>query len=177
MPHWPSCGVGGHCIPVDPYYLIERAKRSGFDHKFLRTSREINNSMPEYTVERLQDALNDVKLPLNGTTVGILGISYKANVDDTRESPTYKLVELLKTHKAKPLLFDPHVQKESTSKSLSDILKHSTAVIVATNHDEFIAMDLSLLKKNRVKVLIDGKNCLDKEHVKKMGIIYRGIGR
>src|SRR6185369_4593253 len=110
MPHWPSCGVGGHCIPVDPYYLIERAKASGFDHEFLKIARKVNNSMPEYTVELLQDALNTVKLPLNGTVVGLLGISYKANVADLRESPALQIIKHLKRHGAEVLVFDPHTQ-------------------------------------------------------------------
>ncbi len=90
MPHWPGCGVGGHCIPVDPYYLIEKAKENEFDHKFLRTARNINNSMPFYTVELLQDMLNSIQKSIKGTNIGIMGISYKANVGDLRESPALK---------------------------------------------------------------------------------------
>lgn len=177
MPHWPSCGVGGHCIPVDPYYLIERAKQSGFDHEFLKIARKINNSMPEYTVELLQDALNKIKLSLNGTTVGILGISYKANVDDLRESPVLKIIKHLKRHAANILMYDPHIPAMSNVKSLEDLLKKSTALILATNHDEFIAIKPQEFKRNRVKVIIDGKNCLHKEEIEKCGIIYKGIGR
>lgn len=177
MPHWPSCGVGGHCIPVDPYYLIERAKQSGFDHEFLKIARKINNSMPEYTVELLQDALNKIKLSLNGTTVGILGISYKANVDDVRESPVLKIIMHLKKHNASILMFDPHIPTMSNVKSIGELLKKSTALILATNHDEFMQITPQEFKKNRIKVIIDGKNCLNKEDIEKCGIIYKGIGR
>ena len=176
MPHWPGRGVGGHCIPVDPYYLIERAKASGFDHEFLKIARKVNNSMPEYTVELLQDALNKVKLPLNGTSVGVLGISYKANIADLRESPTFKIIEFLHHHSAQVLTFDPYVLEKSSEKSLEEILEKSEALIVATNHKDFVAIDPALFKKHGIKVIIDGMNCLDKEAIEKHGIIYKGIG-
>jgi len=177
MPHWPSCGVGGHCIPVDPYYLIERAKASGFDHEFLKIARKINNSMPEYTVELMQDALNKVKLPLNGTTVGLLGISYKANIADLRESPSLQIIKHLKKHGANVITFDPHTPTHSTEKSLEELLEKATALIVATDHNEFKAIEPVLFKKHGIQVIIDGKNCLAKAEIEKNGIIYKGIGR
>lgn len=177
MPHYPSCGIGGHCIPVDPYYLIERAKKAGFEHKFLKTSRAINNSMPKYTVELLQDKLNDVKMPLNGTAIGVVGIAYKANVDDDRESPYYSIVSALEKHKAKILSFDPYLKNKSTCKSLNELLKKSKAVILVTDHKDFEVINGELLKKNGIKVIIDGKNVLDKKDIEKHGVIYKGIGR
>ncbi len=177
MPHYPGRGIGGHCIPVDPYYLIERAKKAGFDHKFLRTSRAINNSMPAYTVELLQDKLNDIKMPLNGTNVGILGISYKANVDDDRESPYYTIVTELQKHGAKIHSFDPHIKEKSSVKTLTTLLKKSDAIIFVTNHKEFDVINGKLLKKNGIKVIIDGMNSLDKEDIEKHNVIYKGIGR
>lgn len=178
LAHFPSCGVGGHCIPVDPYYLIERAKRAGFDHKFLRLAREINNDMPSYTVELLQDALNHVKLPVNGTVVGVLGIAYKANVDDVRESPSVRIIEHLQKHGAPVETFDPHILGRSSAKSLDAILKKSTALILATDHREFLdTLTPALLKKHKIKVFIDGKNAFDKAAFKKAGITYKGIGR
>ncbi|MCA9364601.1 MAG: nucleotide sugar dehydrogenase [Candidatus Moranbacteria bacterium] len=176
MPHYPSRGVGGHCIPVDPYYLIEHAKKTGFDHRLLRTSRAINNSMPEYTVERLQDALNDVKLPLNGTAVGVLGIAYKENVDDMRETPTKKIVEHLHKHKAVVLTHDPHVLSESSEKDLDSLLEKSTALILATGHKEFLSISIDDLKKHDIKVVVDGVNKWDKNAFVGSGIVYRGIG-
>lgn len=178
MAHYPSCGVGGHCIPVDPYYLIERAKRSGFDHRFLKIAREINNSMPAYAVELLQDALNQVKLPLNGTRVGVLGLAYKANIDDLRESPALKIIEELKKHHARVATFDPHVPSLSTVKSLEALCKKSEALMLVTDHAAFkAAITPALLKKHGIRVLIDGKNCLEKQTFLKSGIIYKGIGR
>lgn len=176
MPHWPSRGIGGHCIPVDPYYLIERAKASGFDHEFLKTARKVNNSMPEYTVELLQDALNQIRMPLNGTKIGLMGISYKANIADLRESPALKIIKFLKIHKADVLIFDPNTEKHSTVKSLDELLEKSDALILATNHKEFLEINPETFKKNEIKVIIDGMNCLNKEEIAKHGIIYKGIG-
>lgn len=177
MPHYPSCGVGGHCIPVDPYYLIEHAKKRGFDHKFLRTARAINNSMPFYTIELLQDALNEIKLPLNGTRIGILGIAYKANIDDQRESPYFPILKILHEHGAKTVSYDPHVRSQSTVRSLEELLRKVDAVVIVTNHDEFTTIEPRTFKNHGIKVIIDGKNCLDKNTLRKEGIIYKGIGR
>ena len=177
MPHWPSCGVGGHCIPVDPYYLIERAKLSGFDHEFLKIARKVNNSMPAYTVELLQDALNEIKLPINGTAVGVLGLSYKANVDDLRETPALKIIKELKNHKAKIFAFDPYFPQMSNVKNLNALLKKSDAVILASDHNEFKEINPEIFKKQKIKAIIDGKNCLNKKKIEKFGIMYKGIGR
>jgi len=177
MPHWPSCGVGGHCIPVDPYYLIERAKEDGFDHKFLRAARAINNSMPEYTVELLQDKLNEIEKSVKGTNIGVLGVSYKANVGDLRESPALEIIELLEKHGAKLHIFDPYVPEKSTVSGLDELLENSEAVVITANHDEFLKITPEKLKGKNIKVVIDGKNCLDKEKILAAGIIYKGIGR
>ena len=177
MAHWPSCGVGGHCIPVDPYYLIEKAKELNFDHKFLRVAREINNSMPLYTVELLQDALNLVGKAYKGSVIGVLGVSYKANVGDLRESPALKIIELLEERKALLHIFDPYVPGKSTLKSVDELLEKSEALIIATNHKEFSDIPPEKFKERGIKVIIDGKNCLDKEKILEQGIIYRGIGR
>ncbi len=178
MPHFPSCGVGGHCIPVDPYYLIERAKQSGFDHRFLKIAREINNQMPLYTVELLQDALNEKKKALNGTTVGVLGLAYKANIDDLRESPALRISKALEEHKATVITYDPHVLERSTEKDLETFLQKADCVILATDHRDFkTALTPALLTKHAIDVIIDGKNCLDKAAFLEAGLLYKGIGR
>lgn len=177
MAHWPSCGVGGHCIPVDPYYLIEKAKENDFDHVFLRAARNINNSMPAYTVEVLQDALNQIEKSVKGAKIGLLGMSYKANVSDLRESPSFKIIKALKVHRGNADIFDPYTPSHSTVNSLEELLEKSEALIVATNHKEFIKIPVKLFAKHNIKVIIDGKNCLDKKEIEKYGIIYRGIGR
>lgn len=177
MAHWPSCGVGGHCIPVDPYYLIEKAKENNFDHVFLRAARKINNSMPEYTIELLHDKLNDIEKAIKGTSVGLLGLSYKANVGDLRESPSLELKRILEDKGAELEIFDPFVSNLSTVGSIDELLSKSEALVLATNHREFIEIPIEKYVQSGIKVIIDGKNCLDKDAITKAGIIYKGIGR
>lgn len=176
MPHYPSCGVGGHCIPVDPYYLIERAGKSGFDHKFLKIAREINNSMPAYTIELLADALNEHCKPLKGTHIGLLGLSYKANVGDLRESPALKILKLLEQKGAIVHVFDPHFTERNNVASLEELLDKSFAIVLATDHNPFKKISAEQLNAYGIKVVIDGKNCLDKKGIIESGIYYKGIG-
>jgi UDP-N-acetyl-D-glucosamine dehydrogenase len=173
MAHYPSVGVGGHCIPVDPYYLIEYAKGYGFDHEFLSLARAINNRMPEFTIEQLIEALNEAGISIKGAKVAVLGLSYKANVADDRESPSYKLIKMLSTKGAKAVAYDPYLPDKSDTESLGEAIENADAVIVATNHREFMKLNVAKLKG---KVFIDGKNAFDKKNIEKEKIIYRGIG-
>lgn len=175
LPHYPSCGVGGHCIAVDPYYLINRAIKEGFHHDFLSLARRINDSMPEYAVELLIDELSKIDKPIRNAPVAVLGLAYKKNVGDDRESPAYKIIELLKKKGAKVTTYDPYLP--SDVKSLLDALHTSEYIVIATDHDEFTKMDINELKNNKIKIVIDGKNCLDKAKLIELGIAYRGIGR
>ena len=177
MPHYPGSGVGGHCIPVDPYYLIEKAKQIGFNHEFLSLARKINESMPSYAVELLENKLKNLSKNIKKAKIGILGISYKADVDDIRESPALKIINILKTKDADVFIFDPYVKKESNVKDLNELLQKSDYIILATDHKEFKDINPVKLKDNNIKIIIDGRNCLDKEKIKDLGIAYHGIGR
>lgn len=182
MPHWPSCGVGGHCIPVDPYYLIEKARNIGFEHDFLKLARRINNSMPHYTVKLLSKELNEIGKAVNGTKVGVLGVSYKANVDDTRDAPFFEIKKELLERKAKVEVFDPYVPRESTVKSIAELLKKSEVLLFVTNHRDFEKITPALCKKNGIKLIIDGRSfygarAIDKDKFIKAGLRYKGIGR
>jgi UDP-N-acetyl-D-mannosaminuronate dehydrogenase len=134
--------------------------------------------MTDYTVEMLRDKLNEVKLPLNGTNIGMLGIAYKANVDDDRESPYYIIKQKLEKYGAKVHSFDPFIKEKSSIKTFRTLLKKSDAIVLITDHDEFVAaIDGKALKEHNIKVVIDGKNVLSKKDIEKYGIIYKGIGR
>ncbi len=174
MAHYPSIGVGGHCIPVDPYYLIEYARGYGFEHEFLSLARSINNHMPEFTVEQLADGLNEVGLPLKDAKIIVLGLSYKANVADDRESPSYKAIKILKEKGADVTTYDPYILSGSSTGSLEDALKGRDAVVLATNHEEFLEIKPNELE---VKVFVDGKNAFNRKEFEKHGIVYRGIGK
>lgn len=177
LAHYPSCGIGGHCIPVDPYYLIKRAELSGFNHEFLKLAREINNSMPAYTVQKLLRGMNDIGKPVRGATIGLLGIAYKANIDDKRESPYFKIKRAVEELGATVASFDPYLPQDSTVRSLDELLEQSDALILVTNHDEFLRVDPKDLAAKGISVVIDGKNAWDKKAFQKAGVRYLGIGR
>ena len=109
MPFYPGPGLGGHCIPIDPFYLTWKAREFGQNTRFIELAGEINTAMPDYVVARTAAALNTRKQPLNGSRVLILGLAYKANVDDDRESPSYVLMDLFKGQGAKVAYYDPHM--------------------------------------------------------------------
>lgn len=178
MPHHPGAGVGGHCIPVDPYYLIEYAHSYGFEHDFLRLARGVNESMPQFTVDLLTEALNDVGLPLKGTKVALLGLSYKSNVGDDRESPANVIRHIIDEEEANLAVFDPYIPHNSTVSSLNEALDGSSAILIATGHNEFKNFDFNDLADNGIKVIIDGRNIYRHQiaEIKAAGLIYKGIG-
>lgn len=177
MAHYPGCGVGGHCIAVDPYYLIEKAEKTGFNHHFLKLAREINNSMPHYTVNKITIGLNKIGKSVKKSRITILGIAYKGDVDDTRESPAYQIIKELKELEAIITIYDPYITAESTVKTLDEALNDQDCVVIVTDHPEFKKINAGKLKVNNVKVVIDGRNILDKKDMQNKGIIYEGIGR
>jgi nucleotide sugar dehydrogenase len=109
MPFYPGPGLGGHCIPIDPFYLTWKAREYGQNTKFIELAGEINTAMPQYVVNRLADALNSQRKAINGSKVLIVGLAYKPNVDDERESPSYVLMDLLKHRGAEVAYYDPYV--------------------------------------------------------------------
>ncbi len=106
MPFYPGPGLGGHCIPIDPFYLSWKAKLAGFEARFIELAGQINGSMPEYVVGRIADGLNGRKKALNGSRIVVVGVSYKANIDDIRESPSLDIMRLLKRHGADVVYHD-----------------------------------------------------------------------
>jgi UDP-N-acetyl-D-glucosamine dehydrogenase len=109
MPFYPGPGLGGHCIPIDPFYLTWKAREYGQPTRFIELAGEINTAMPEHVVRRLAEALNQHRKPVNGSKILIVGLAYKANVDDDRESPSYVLMDLLKAAGAELDYYDPYV--------------------------------------------------------------------
>lgn len=177
LAHYPGIGVGGHCIPIDPYYLIDYAKKKGFRHDFLILARKINNYMPEYTANLAIEIFNTSRFDKNKDKIAVLGLSYKPEIGDTRESSGLKLVKKLKRKKMLVETYDPFVLEKSTRKSLKETLMSSRMAILATGHSEFLALKPKVFKECGVKVFIDGRNAFNKESFEKEGIIYRGIGR
>jgi len=147
VPYYPGPGLGGHCIPIDPFYLTWKARQYGLHTRFIELAGEINSAMPHWVIGKVVDALNERRKPLNGSRVLVLGIAYKKNVDDMRESPAVELMSLLAARGARVEYSDPHVpvfprmrkyrfELESVPVS-SETLSQYDAVLIATNHDAF----------------------------------------
>ncbi len=155
MPFYPGPGLGGHCIPIDPFYLTWKAREYGITTKFIELAGEVNVSMPDYVLSRTIEALNTVGLAMNGAKILVLGLAYKKNVDDVRESPSVVLLEKLMAKGAKAEYSDPHVpnfpimRKHQLSLSSTEInentLKNFDCILIATNHDRF---DWNFIYKN-----------------------------
>jgi UDP-N-acetyl-D-glucosamine dehydrogenase len=146
MPFYPGPGLGGHCIPIDPFYLTWKAREYGQHTRFIELAGEINTSMPQHVVNRVADALNARRKSLNGAKVLILGLAYKADVDDERESPSYVLMDLLTKRGAEVSYYDPFIPvvrltREhghwAGTRSISwspEVLRSFDVVLISTNH-------------------------------------------
>jgi UDP-N-acetyl-D-glucosamine dehydrogenase len=109
MPFYPGPGLGGHCIPIDPFYLSWKAKQTGFDPRFIELAGQVNGAMPHFVVDKIGDALNRHRKAINGSTVLVLGLAYKRDIDDIRESPSLDVMTLLQQKGATVRYADPHV--------------------------------------------------------------------
>ena len=154
VPYYPGPGLGGHCIPIDPFYLTWKAREYGMHTRFIELAGEINSSMPAYVVEKISDSLNKQGKPVNKSNILILGLSYKKNIDDLRESPSIEIIKLLKSKGSNVSYSDPYFKEfpklrnsnfsMKTVKIDKDNLLKSDAVILITDHDIF---DYELIKK------------------------------
>ncbi|MFM8579012.1 MAG: nucleotide sugar dehydrogenase [Planctomycetaceae bacterium] len=153
MPFYPGPGLGGHCIPIDPFYLTWKALEHGHHTRLIELAGEINTAMPEYVVSRVIDALNDAGKPVKGSRVLVLGIAYKADVDDDRESPSYAIIQSLEKRGAIVSYHDPHVPviREGRSnhhvagRSCVPITADHDVIVLCTNHREYAAFDFNSL--------------------------------
>lgn len=170
--HTPGPGVGGHCIPIDPYFLIEIAEKYGETAKLISDSRLINDSMPDHVLSILSKFNDGI------STVSVLGIAYKGNVDDVRETPSKKLIELLIKNEYKVVAHDPIVKKEVIetfnvdSVSYEDSLK-SDCIIIMTDHDIYKELKPEQVKD---KLVISTKPILDSDKFREAGINFQAIG-
>jgi UDP-N-acetyl-D-mannosaminuronic acid dehydrogenase len=150
--HTPGPGVGGHCLAVDPYFIVAKAPESA---KLINLAREINVSMPHYVVENVNKLMENA----NGKVVTVFGLTYKGNVDDIRESPAMEILELLKSEgKYEVRAFDPHVEKDFVISDLETAVNQSDMVLILSDHNEFKELDWSKLKGMSTKQIFDTKN-------------------
>lgn len=161
VPYYPGPGLGGHCIPIDPFYLTWKAREYGVHTRFIELAGEVNSAMPDYVVAKVGAGLNSLKKSINGSRILVLGIAYKKNVDDMRESPSVELMEKLRDLGAEVAYSDPHVpvfpkmrrhKFELSSVALSQaVIAGYDCVLLATDHDKF---DYDLIK-NEAKLIVD----------------------
>ena len=173
VPYYPGPGLGGHCIPIDPYYLTWKAREYGLHTRFIELAGEVNSSMPDYVVSKVAEALNAQKRSINGSAILVLGIAYKKNVDAMRESPSVILMEKLRALGAKISYSDPHIDQfprmrehhfDLTSVALTpQSLAEVDCVLLATDHTKF---DYAQIKAH-AKLIVDsrGKYLESAEHI------------
>ena len=162
MPFYPGPGLGGHCIPIDPFYLSWKSKESGIEARFIELAGYINGRMPEFAVEKIQNALNDASKPVRGSHIHILGVAYKRDIDDVRESPALDIILLLQRRGARVTFSDPHVKNIQSNGSVmeaQDTLPSVSAadcVVIVTDHS---GVDYSAIVE-RSQLIVDTRNAL-----------------
>ena len=170
MPFFPGPGVGGHCIPIDPFYLTYIARKYDYHTRLIELSGEINDSMPEYVVTRVMKALNERGRCMNGAKVVMMGIAYKEEIEDMRESPALKVLEHLEKNLAHVSIVDPYVSQfqwdGKTVKTVNlteELIKESDAVVITTAHKKNI--NYKMIVAN-ARYIFDAKNVLNKMGIK-----------
>lgn len=172
VPYYPGPGLGGHCIPIDPFYLTWKAREYGINTRFIELAGEVNGAMPDYVVNKIQYGLNRDHKSINASSILILGIAYKPNVDDMRESPSVQIMEKLRDMGAQVSYSDPHiahfpVMREHHFELSSVELTHDTlasfdCVVIATHHKQF---DFEFVLKNS-KLIVDTRGVYREDHEK-----------
>ena len=161
MPFYPGPGLGGHCIPIDPFYLSWKTKQAGIEARFIELAGYINGQMPHFVVDKVQNALNDAAKPVKGSHIHILGVAYKKNIDDVRESPALDIMLLLRQRGARVTYSDPHVPRlrldgvDVVSEPVTTA-ESADCVVIVTDHSTF---DYPALAKN-ARLIVDTRNAL-----------------
>mgnify|MGYP006279320295 CR=1 FL=1 len=200
QPHYPGPGVGGPCLPANPYYVIQDADKKDYIPFLIRVAREVNDRMPTYVLDLITNALNFVGKSIRGTNITALGLSYKANVRDTQISPAVKIIKLLRKKKSyeaniqesqisppvevsKISVYDPYYKGETVNNikvanSLEEALKGTECIVLLTDHDEFKEFDFNQIEidENDPLVLVDSRNIYDFDELPD-NIVYSGVGR
>ena len=183
MAHYPGPGVGGHCIPLDPIYLSYKAKQYGFSPRFIELSREVNEMMKTHTVNLVMESLTSAKVDPLDATVGVMGLSYKKGISDTRESPAIEIIEELVKKVGRVIVHDPYSSHIETragafdSVSRTSILGKSDCLVFVTDHDEFRRIPVKTIACKGVKAIVDTRDLFSRQAVESAGLVYRGLGK
>jgi len=181
--HFPGAGVGGHCLPKDPWLLkygVDAYGKFKVEPQVIVKSRELNMWMPTHMPDLVEEGLTEAGQKLEGAKIAILGVAFMENSDDTRNTPSQPLYELLTKKRAKPVLHDPYVRDFNIpfTTDLNEAIEGADAIVLVTRHNEYLNLDLSLvINKMRTPVLVDGRDAYKKDECEKFGFIYLGVGK
>jgi len=184
--HTPGAGVGGDCIPVNPYYLLEEAERLGINLPIVKLARKTNDSIPQHVVELILEALKDLGKKTEKAKIAVLGFTYKGDVDDMRNTPTKHIVDELKSLGVRLVGFDPLISIRKIrefeipqTSSLEECLKGADCAVIITDHTAFQKIDFKEMKKimNKKSAIVDARGIVNPKKLIKAGFVYRGLGR
>ena len=181
--HYPGAGVGGPCLPINSYQLLNTARRVGSSLNIIETGRKINEKMPEHVIELVVDAFKESGKSLDGSKILLLGISYKPDVKDIQLTPAEHIIKKLKNLGANIHIYDPYFSSTTQydieiSESLSEeLLEKMDAAIIVTAHKEFSKFEISNFYKMKTPILIDTRGIIDPNDAHKSKLIFRGLGR
>ena len=174
--HLPGAGVGGHCIPKDPWLLVYSAHGNGCAPRLIPAARHLNDAMPLHMADLIRDALAEIGRQIHGSRIAILGYAYLENSDDTRNSPSQRLIDHLQQMGAQVIVHDPYVAEFQGN--IPVVVRGADALVIMVRHDPYLKLNLASLKPVlNYAVLVDGRRVFEPDQVRQAGFIFRGIGR
>tara|TARA_X000001036_G_scaffold350914_1_gene331720 strand:- start:694 stop:2067 length:1374 start_codon:yes stop_codon:yes gene_type:complete len=180
--HYPGAGVGGPCLPINSYQLLNTARRTGVKLSIIESGRMINESMPDHVIKLTCDAFDECKKTIGESKILIMGISYKPNVKDVQLSPAKEIIKKFQNLGSQVHIYDPFFYSTEifglkVENNLENILYEMDAVVIVTGHDEFKQIDVDSFLKTKSKILIDSRGIIDPISIKNKNLIFRGLGR
>ena len=184
IPHYPSAGVGGPCLPANAYYIIDEGLKVGYIPYLIRMGREINDRMPDHVISIVTEVLNAIGKVVNESKIAILGVSYKPNIHDLQNTPFRHICHSLKQMGSQIIVYDPLFKGESFfdltgCQTIEEALKDADCIIIGTSHDEFKKLDLeqAFTFCNKPAALVDTQHIIDPSKARENGFSYAGVGR
>jgi UDP-N-acetyl-D-mannosaminuronic acid dehydrogenase len=179
--HRPGAGVGGHCVPKDPYFLLHEASKLGVKLEVVEAARRINEAMPRHVVRLVEKALESVNKRVENSKIAVLGVAYKGDTDDTRGTPARDVIEELLRCKSFVCSHDPYVKQDfggGFSNNLEEVLRKADCVVVVTDHSLYKTLNPRDLAKslNTPCVVVDARRILEPKEVEEQGLSYFGVG-
>ena len=180
--HYPGAGVGGPCLPINSYQLLNTARRTGSNLSIIESGRKINEKMPEHVISLTLDAFNECNVNIENSNILILGISYKPNVKDIQLTPAQEIIKKLQLKGASVHIYDPYFPSNKifgiqTESNIDNIIQNVDASILITGHDEFKKLPISIFNKMLHPILVDTRGVFDPTQAESAKLIFRGLGR